>query len=407
MPTILKNLHVLAFTHKHLELKDIAHLYRETSDELVAFLHTFKQDNTIQEIVYLATCNRVEIYYTSEIEIPVTAFLTYWGIPTQNHSEYITNTLHLHKEAAAKYIMEVASSLNSLVIGEREIITQIRAAFEFAQIQQLSGSILNIIGRKTIEAAKDIFTHTHIADKPVSVVSLAYRKLKSYKLKKDTKFLIIGAGETILSMLKYLKKHGYKNFSIYNRTLENAQKAATLVGGNAFLLEDLKKHTTSFDVLISCTGASNYIVTTEIYKQLLQKDTSKKIILDLALPGDIAPSIPLDFPCTYIEIGSLKTLALENLQERHKEIEHCDQIIKTALLQLKKELKQRQVELAMKEVPNQVKAMTQKAITEVFAKDLEKLSATDQQTVHKLVAYLEKKYISLPMKMAKDIILEL
>ena len=139
------------------------------------------------------------------------------------------------------------------------------------------------------ENLREHFTETKIASHPVSVVSLAYRRLRGLHASLDSRILMIGAGETNANLSKYLVKHGFKHFSIFNRTLGNAEKlaASLLVSGadaKAYSLEALETFREGFDVFIACTGSGEPIVTTSLYTNLLNGDSSKKILIDLSRP---------------------------------------------------------------------------------------------------------------------------
>ena len=112
-------------------------------------------------------------------------------------------------EIAVNHLFKVASSLDSLVIGEREIITQVRKAYELCNSYHLTGDVIRLLVQRTIQLAKKIYTESDISKNPVSIVSLAYHQLKQKNINKDSNFIIVGAGKTIATMLKFLSKHGY------------------------------------------------------------------------------------------------------------------------------------------------------------------------------------------------------
>ena len=309
-------------------------------------------------------------------------------------------------EEAIRHLFNVASSIDSLIVGEREIITQVRNAYEKSNEQSLTGDLIRIIIKQTIETAKDVYTQTNIARNPVSVVSLAYQALKNFGVKPDARVLIIGAGVTNTNMARFLKKHGLSNFAVFNRSVENAKKLSEEIGGKAYPLSALKEYKEGFDVLLTCTASSEIIITSEIYQSLLSSEKTKKIVIDLAVPNDFDVSICKDFPVHLIEIDSLQEIAKENMQRRAKELEACNAIIEKRLNDFNAIYKTRKVELAMREVPQKVKEIREMAINTVFAKDIEQLDEQSREVLDKVIKYFEKKYISVPMKMAKDILLD-
>ena len=299
----------------------------------------------------------------------------------------------------------LASSIDSLVVGEREIITQVRNSYEKCSSLNLTGDLIRLAIKRTIEVAKDVYTNTNIARNPVSVVSLAYRKLRALNVKQDARFLIIGSGVTNTTMAKYLKKHEFANFSVFNRTLENAQKLADELKGKAYPLSELINFKQGFDIIVTCTGAAESVITPEIYKSLVGEDRSKKIVIDLAIPNDLDAEILKNYDVNLIAVNNLQEVAKENLLARELEMQACNQIIERNIEEFKQIIKTRKVEIAMSEVPKKMKAIRETA-NEVFAKELESLDAQSKETLDKILSYMEKKYISVPMKMAKEILIE-
>ena len=206
-------------------------------------------------------------------------------------------------------------------------------------------------------------------------------------------------------MAKFLKKHAFGTFAVFNRTLSNAQKLASELNGKAYPLTELANYNEGFDVLISCTGATENIVTAEIYQNLIGNEKNQKVIIDLSVPNDIAPEVKTNFNVKFIDIQFLQNVANKNLAERKKELHLCHQIIEEKTAEFKLIYKERQVELAMKHVPERVKEITENALQTVFAKDIEGLDEEAKAVLSKVLNYVEKKYISVPMKLAKEIML--
>ncbi len=402
----MKTLKVIAFTHKTTDIQNIGQLHLDDSQRAFR-LKQLRENSGVQELMYLSTCNRVEFVFVSE-EILDTAFRKKFFLafnPSADVEWMEKNSENHEGEDAVHHLMRLASSLDSLVIGEREIITQVRNAYEESLGFGLTGDFLRISIKHAIESAKEVYTHTDIAKNPVSIVSLAYRTLREFNLKNDARFILIGAGETNTTMAKFLKKHGFQNFSVYNRTLLKAEKLADQLQGSAFALDALQNRNEGFDVLISCTGSEDPIVDSALYEKLLAGDKGKKIVIDLALPNDIEQSIPQKFPVHYISIEELKVKADENMKKREKELVVCHEILDKQWITFQEIFHERQVVKAMQSVPQKVKEIRQHAIDNVFAKELEGLDENAKEVLDKVLAYMEKKYISGPMIMAKEILL--
>jgi glutamyl-tRNA reductase len=257
---------------------------------------------------------------------------------------------------------------------------------------------------RVVKTAKEVYTYTNISKNPISIVSLAYRKLKEQKVCSNSRILIIGAGDTNQNIAKYLKKHTYTNFSVFNRTFSKAEYLAKELGGKAFKLEDLQNYNDGFDVIITCTSATDPIITEELYLKLLNGDLSPKVIVDLAIPNDTAPEVLKNHEIEYIQVNTLKDIAEKNLQERYQELINGEAIIERNIIEFRPILKQRRVELAMQEVPKKIKEIKETALNAVFVNEVNSLDPDSRKVLDMVMNYMEKKYITVPMVMAKNIL---
>lgn len=406
----MRDIHILAFTHRQLEVSQIGLLHIQPDDQKER-LNKLKSVANLDELMFLSTCNRVEYIFKTDKEVDESFIVNFIKTLYPNFDD---KTVYLFAASyeyyleinAVKHLLKVASSVDSMIVGEREIITQVRKSFNECKDYGLTADSIRLLIRYTIETAKRIYTETNIAQRPVSVVSLAYQTLRERNIPLDSRILVIGAGVTNTNMLRFLKKHGFKDFTIFNRTLKKGQKLANEVNGTTFSLTELANYNKGFDVIITCTGADEAIITKPIYEQLLNGEKTPKTVLDLAIPHDLDDSIPDSFAMEHISIDHLQVISRKNLKERTREIIHVDQIIAESVLAFRKLCKEREVELAMKEVPQKVKEIKSTALKHVFAKEIASLDSESKETIEKIIAYLEKKYISLPMKMAKEILLD-
>ncbi len=305
---------------------------------------------------------------------------------------------------ALVHLLRTSCSMESLIVGEKEILAQLRKAYEDCKEAGLTGDGLRMFMNCIVKTAKEVYTNTNISKNPISVVSLAYRKLRSLHLTSNERILIIGAGETNRNISKYLQKHKFSNFAVFNRTLEKAAELAADLNGEAYALDALKGYKKGFDVIITCTSAVEPIITPEIYTTLLNGETNRKTIVDLAVPNDTDPEVLKQFPVNFIEVHSLNELAKRNLQERYEELTHAEAIITENINAFCLELKQRKIELAMRQVPEKIKEIRNTAINSVFAEEVQNMDKESRETLEKVINYIEKKYISVPMIMAKDIL---
>ena len=406
----INSLHIVAFTHRNLSVNEVGELHIE-EDNQKDRLSYLKSVMGLNEIMFLSTCNRVEFIFTTNETVSIDFLNTFFrelypNLSEEKEKRFSSAGYVFSGMDAVEHILSVASSVDSMVVGEREIITQVRNAFETCRKMELTGDLIRLLMRQTIETAKKVYTETSIAKKPVSVVSLAYHKLRDMNVPLDSRILIVGAGVTNTNMSRFLRKHGFTNFNVFNRTFEKAEKLASDLNGVAHPLSELKNFDKGFDIIITCTGSENHILTAEIYDHLLQGETSRKVVIDIAIPQDLSPEIIATHNVTHISVEVLQKISNENLKARSKEIQHVEEIITEALFDFKQRHHERAVEIAMRDVPNKVKEIRSMAMNEVFASELSELDDCSRETLEKVIGYMEKKYMSMPMLMAKEILLK-
>jgi glutamyl-tRNA reductase len=406
----MEKLGIIALTHKTLSIEELG-LFQIPKEDIPTVSGNLAKITEIAEFQILATCNRVELIFVCKPGFSPASLtekilgLIYPG-KIRELAEVFPRIVVFEGETAANHLFRVASSLESLVVGEREILAQVKESYDLSHSGGGTSDFLRLLVKKTILTAKEIYSSTGIARNPVSVVSLAYRKLKALQVPLKSRFILVGAGETNVAMARYLFKHGFRNFSVFNRTPENAEKLAGEIQGKAFPLEQLPSYTGGFDVIISCTGAETPLITTEVFKHLLAGETSKKIVIDLAVPADVDSGVVIDFNPHHITINHLREIAAENFRIRQNELSACEAIIEKNMADFRIEYKARQIELAMMAVPQKVREIKEIALQEVFAKDLQKLDPPSREVLEKMMDYMERKYISVTMKMAREILLE-
>ena len=404
----MEYLKVIAFTHHHIDLKSLGKLVI-CDQSLDSRLKNVQAELPVSEIFYIGTCNRVEFVFLTKEKTDkefVTRFLTVldMGLPPEFMERFLDNVTVYENEEAFNHLLRTSCSLESLVVGEKEILAQIRKAYENCRDAGFTGDYMRMIMDRVVKTAKEVYTHTNISKNPVSVVSLAYRKLKELNMCGNSRILIIGAGETNQNIAKYLNKHKYSNFSIFNRTFSKAESLAVELGGKAYPLAALEDFNEGFDVIITCTGSTEAIINEALYAKLLNGDQDKKVIVDLAIPNDVTPAVIHNNPVHYIEVESLKEVARKNIQERYNELVHAEEIISNNITEFFSVLKQRRIELAMQEVPRKIKEIKNTAINGVFADEIGQMDEASREVLERVMNYMEKKYISVPMVMAKEIL---
>ena len=306
-------------------------------------------------------------------------------------------------ELAIHHLYEVASSVDSLVIGEREILRQLRQAYQKCNTQfGITGDKLRIAMQMTVKSAKMVYGNTRIGEKPVSIVSLAVKKLLQSSPPDNARVIIIGAGQTNVLMSNFLKKYKFSHTAVFNRTLEKAEELAARLDGYAYTLDDLKTFDKGFDIMIICTGSTAKFIDQPVYTQLLQGDKNQKIIVDLSVPSNIDAEVLANNDIHHIEIDSLKKLAEDNLAFRRKEISKVKEILADRVVEFKEIYRQRQIEIDHNHIPSEIKAIKDRAMNLVYKKQLDNLDPKTRDLIEEMMSYMEKKCIAVPIKKAKE-----
>ena len=403
---MLQHIHVLTLTHRHAKLKDIGELVAafEGDGELQPRLTGLRDSGKVDEIYYLATCNRLLLLFTTGAPVDE-AFRR--GLLGERTIAAVGAMHHYQGLKAVYHLFEVASSIDSLVVGERQILGQFRKAYRQARDWGLIGDDLRIVCDRVVLASKDVYNNTRIGEKAVSVVSLAMQQLRKHKPGKNARVLMIGAGQTNVLVAKFLKKQGHEHVTVVNRTPERAEAlATTFEHGAALKISDLSNYEGGFDVLVACTGSAEAIVSPNLFHWLLAGDKAKhKLVVDLGVPADIAEATVAQYKFSYVGIEQLRSLAEENMGFRREEIKRSHALLHGHLEELENAYRQRLLERALSHLPAEIKAVRQNAVDKVFAKEIADLDPNTRELMDRMLTYMEKRCIGIPMKAAREAIL--
>lgn len=293
-----------------------------TEGDLALAHQELKQTNGIMECVIVGTCNRTELYVVVDREHLcghyLRGFIEKWfGVPREQFAKH----LYIYEnEKAIQHLFQVTSGLDSMVIGETQILGQVRDAMQLAQQTQTTGVIFNTLFKQAVTLAKRAHTETGIGDNPVSVsyaaVELGKRIFGSYDHKK---VLIIGAGKMSELTVKHLYANGADKVIVVNRTLSRAQELAGKFQGVASSMDKLLEHLAEVDIVISSTGAADLVLNREQVAGVLQKRRSRPLfMIDIAVPRDLDPAIG-ELPNVFLyDIDNLQSIVNNHLQERRK-----------------------------------------------------------------------------------------
>jgi glutamyl-tRNA reductase len=296
-----------------------------------AALHNIKQAGIADEGVILSTCNRVELYL-STTRNPVAALSEAKKFLLSHHSytEPVTNEIYLLEEPhSIHHLFRVASGLESMVLGETEILGQLKKAYELALQKQMTGPRLNKAFQKAFNVAKQIRTETHIQRGSISVGSVAVELAeKIFESLDERHVMIIGAGDTGEKTAKALLSRGAKSIIVSNRSYDKAQALAAELGGQAIHFEEWHTIFAKVDIIISSTSAPHYVVDRQRLEPMLKLRKNRPLLLiDIAVPRDIDPEINLLGNVFLYNIDDLQTIAGNYLKQRQEEVFRCQAII--------------------------------------------------------------------------------
>jgi glutamyl-tRNA reductase len=405
---MLNNFKVVTLTHKNFPLHNLGKFILEENTLEIQLNHLMKFFN-FRGLFYSSTCNRILLLIDCDqtfTEPLISEFFLrlYPHLSQEDRILGRQGAQIYHKEEAIRHLFEVASSIDSMVVGEREIFRQLREAYEKCYQWNLISDQIRVAFQTMVRVAKNVYANTRIGEKSVSVVSLAISRLMSAHIPKNEKIVLIGAGQTHHLVCKFLKKNGFENVTIFNRTLSKAQALASkFANGKALPLTDLNS-LEDFKVLFLTTSSKHHLLT-EDQLERLQSREDRRYIIDLSVPANISPDLCNLFGIELIDIPALKNLANENMEFRRQEINKVREIIDNSLREFASLFHQRLIEKAFKGIPDEIKAVKKRATEEVFKNELEQLDESSKLLVIKMMDYMEKKCIGIPMKAAKSVVI--
>ena len=294
----------------------------------------------IRETVIVSTCNRVEIYLTvKDVGKAFEAIKDFFVRFFEIRRESLDNALYLYDDMqAVRHIFRVSSSLDSMVVGEPQILGQLKDAFEFALERKTTGVLLNRLLKKSISVAKRIRTETKIAENAVSISFAAVELAKKiFDDLPEKTFMLLGAGEMAELAAKHMINSGVTNIVIANRTFETGCNLAKEFNGRAILFEDYLKELVHADILICSTGAQKYVLMKDQMQKVMKERKNRPVfIIDISVPRNIDPEIN-DMNNVYLyDVDDLRGVVDTNILERQKEAKKAEDIIEEEIETFKK-----------------------------------------------------------------------
>lgn len=333
-------------------------------------LHNLSVRDDIREVVVLSTCNRTEVYAVAERFHGAYDDIRDFFCETSGLSseEVIPHLYSQHDEDAISHLFAVAAGLDSAVLGESEIVGQVRGAWERAMGEGVSRSSLNLLFRYALEVGKRARTETAISRSTASMshaaVEMAEEILGSLH---GRHVLVIGAGEMGEGVATALARAGAGSVAVVNRTVERGEALANKVGARVSSFENLETEVSAADVIVSCTGAGTPVLSHTLVREARVGIDSPLLIVDIALPRDVDPTVTEIAGVTLRDLDHLKEWANRGLEKRAGEVEQVRSIISEETERFLMEQAQRQAAPLI--------AQLRDAVEEIRASEIDRMSA--------------------------------
>jgi glutamyl-tRNA reductase len=321
---------VLGLSH-HSSPVELRERFAFAEARIPAVLQLMREERIVDEAVILSTCNRVEIYASTSLDSPKAfAELREFLVSCHDYRDPLTDELYtLNEPQSVHHLFKVACGLDSMVLGETEILGQLKKAYDLALQHKHTGPRLNKAFQRAFNVAKHVRTETSIQRGSISVGSVAVDLAeKIFSSLEGRHVMVIGAGDTSEKTARALMSRGAKSIVVANRSIERAQTLAAEFGGRAVNFDDWTNEFAHIDIAISSTSAPHHILNRAKLEPLMKLRKNRPLLLvDIAVPRDIDPEVNL-MPNVYLyNVDDLQGIAQDYLKQRQEEIARCEKII--------------------------------------------------------------------------------
>jgi glutamyl-tRNA reductase len=293
-------------------------------------LRVLSSHSDIREVIVLSTCNRTEVYAVAErYHAAHTDILEFLCETSGLSADEITPHLYSQfDDDAVVHLFEVAAGIDSAVLGETEIVGQVRDAWDFAMKQGTSRSTLNLLFRYALESGKRARTETGISRSTASVAHAAVEMAEEILgTLSGKRVLVVGAGEMGEGVAGALSRAGTESITVLNRTVSRAEALADKIGARVSDFESLENELATADVVLACTGAGGVIIDHELLSRVRQGVSTPILVVDIALPRDVAASVAELPGVTLRDLDNLSDWAQRGIDKRASEVGQVREII--------------------------------------------------------------------------------
>jgi len=372
-------------------------------ETLVAFAQ-LKQEPSIDEVLVYSTCNRVEILLvTGNTPVAVDVTKKFIASIHQIPLEQFENVLYQREnDDAVRHVFRVASSLDSMIVGEPQILGQIKSAYQTAREQKASATILNRLLHRAFFVAKKVRTETGIGDRAVSISYAAIELSKKiFDSLEKKKVLMIGAGEMAELAVEHLIRHKVGDLHVANRTFERGVSLAEKFKGQAVRYEEIPQWLEQVDIIISSTGSPELVIQRDQVKTAMRVRRNRPLFfIDIAVPRDIDPEINrLDNAYVY-DVDDLQSTIEENLEDRKKEAFKGERIVDEAVIRFRDWCDNLNVVPTIVDLRNKLRGIIENEIDRTLP-GLQQTSSGDQDALKKMIETMVNKIMHDPTRLLK------
>ncbi|MBX5436584.1 MAG: glutamyl-tRNA reductase [Alicyclobacillaceae bacterium] len=371
---------------------------------LPAVLAEIRESRTVLESVLLSTCNRTELYAVASSSRGGEEFLRrFFAVRLNQADGSVEPFLYVHRgEAAVTHLMRVACGLDSMVIGETQILGQVRSAYQAAVQAGNTGALLNQLFRMAIALGKQVQTEVGLSQNAVSVSYAAVQLVKKIfgELAGRT-VLVIGAGKMGRLAVQHIQANGARRIRIANRTYERALELARACGGEAVPWEQLDAELAAADVVFSSTGAGSYVVSEADVERAVRRRVSPLVLIDIAVPRDIDPRAGRHEGVYLYDIDDLRDVVAANLEERRRKAECVERMVRDALYRYSEWLAEQEVVPLIRAIRAKG-VQIQAAVMDSLIRKLPELTERERQLIQKHTMSIVNQLLREPVQNMKE-----
>ena len=361
---------------------------------------------SVREGVILSTCNRVEVVASASDSESAFSDITKFLFEQKAHrnSALLDDHLYTYRAAVAvRHLFRVAASLDSMVVGEPQILGQLKQYYETAQQAGTVGAVLHRLFHRSFSVAKRVRTETGIGSGAVSVSSVAVDLAKRIFDRFDDKtVMLIGAGKIGALMARHLVSQGVRSLMVTNRTFERAVLLAEKIQGSPIRFEDFPRYLTIADVVIGCTGAAEVLVAAATVEKVLRERKQKAMFLiDIGDRRNFDPQIN-DLDNVYLyNIDDLKSVAEENLQSRSSEAEKAEEMVRVEAETFVRWMESLEQVPTITALRQRFEEIRRKEIEKSLGRNLKDLSEAQRAALEDMTTAMINKFLHAPISQLK------